>query len=90
MALGPLIRGFSRLLRRDFVGVAAVQGAQTHNNAIGMHIYTDSLTTKHIDDVVDGFSSSAVRDSFLQLGHWFERLMGLLLFGFATRLLYSL
>lgn len=36
------------------------------------------------------FSSEAVRRSFIRLGHWFERLMGLVLVIFAARLVLSL
>jgi RhtB (resistance to homoserine/threonine) family protein len=36
------------------------------------------------------FSSPKVREIFLRLGHWFERLMGLVLVVFASRLLLSL
>lgn len=36
------------------------------------------------------FSSPKVRETFLHLGHWFERLMGLVLVVFAARLLLTL
>lgn len=36
------------------------------------------------------FSSQKVRETFLHLGHWFERLMGLVLVVFAARLLLTL
>lgn len=35
------------------------------------------------------FSQSKVREAFLRRGHWFERAMGILLIGFAIRLLWK-
>lgn len=37
-----------------------------------------------------GFSNDRVRSSFLRLGHWFERAMGVMLIGFAIRLVFML
>lgn len=36
------------------------------------------------------FTSSPVRERFLRLGHWFERVMGVLLIAFSVRLLWGL
>lgn len=36
------------------------------------------------------FTSLPVRERFLRLGHWFERVMGVLLIAFSVRLLWSL
>ncbi|MGV0959415.1 MAG: LysE family translocator [Limnohabitans sp.] len=35
------------------------------------------------------FSQTRIRTEFVRIGHWFERLMGLILVGFATRLMLS-
>ncbi|MEO9386848.1 LysE family translocator [Chromobacterium phragmitis] len=36
------------------------------------------------------FSKASVRAAFIRMGHWFERMMGLILIGFAARLVLSL